>query len=89
MAGDGSDRPQLWGGCGGRSEGVDVFGDGFGDWVSAGLCEVVHQRSGVIGEGVEFYNRKVPFSERASLIEEDGRRVLRVLDRLDGLVATE
>ena len=66
-----------------------MFGDGFGDWVSTGLCEVVHQRSGVIGEGVEFCDRKVPFGECASLIEEDGCRVLRVLDRLDGLIAIE
>ena len=66
-----------------------MLGDGFGDGVGAGLCEVVYQRSGVIGEGIKFGNRKVPFGECPSLIEEDGRRVPGVLDRLDGLIATE
>ena len=65
---------------------MDVLGDGFGDWVCTGFCEVVHQRSGVVGEGIEFDNREVSFGECTSLVEEDSRRVFSVLDRLDGLV---
>jgi hypothetical protein len=56
--------------------------------VGAGFGEVVYQRSGVIGERIEFDSREVPFGERPRLIEEDGGGVLGVLDRLDGLVAT-
>ena len=63
-----------------------MFGDGFGDRVGACLCEVVYQRSGIVGEGIEFGNREVSFRERAGLIEEDGCRVPGVLDRLDGLI---
>jgi hypothetical protein len=65
---------------------VNVLSDGFGNWVGAGFCEMVDQRSGVIGEGIEFDNREVSLRERPSFIEEDGRGVLSVLNRLDGLV---
>jgi len=67
---------------------MDVLGDGFGDGVSAGFSEVVYQRGGVVGEGMEFDDREVSFGERPSLVEEDGCGILSVLDRLDGLVHT-
>lgn len=88
LASDGSYRSQLRDSCRGGNKGLDVLGDGFGDGVSAGFCEVVYQRGGVVGEGMEFDNREVSFSERPSLVEEDGRGILSVLDRLDGLVRT-
>jgi len=63
-----------------------VLGDGFGDWVCAGFCEMIDQRNGVVGEGIEFDNQEVSFGECTSLVKEDSRRVFSVLDRLDGLV---
>ena len=87
LASDGSDRSQLRDSCRGGSEGVDVLGDGFGDRMGTGLREMVYQRSSVIGEGVEFNNREVPFSERPSLVKENGLGVFGVLDRLDGLIS--
>ena len=68
---------------------MDVLGDGFGNGMGACLCEVVYQRCGVVGEGIEFDDREIPFRERSGLVEEDGRSVLSVLDRLDGLVDTK
>ena len=62
-----------------------MLGDGFGDGVGAGLCEVVCQRSGIVSERIKFNNRKVSFSERPRFVEENGSGVLGVLDRLDGL----
>ena len=88
LTGDGSDGSQLRGGCRGGNKRVDVFGDGFGDWVGAGFCEVVYQRSGIVSERIEFNNREVSFGERPSFVEENGSGVLGVLDRLDRLVAT-
>ena len=64
-----------------------MLGDSFGDWVGAGFGEIVYQRSGVIGEGIEFYNGEVSFCERAGLVEEDCCRVLGILNRFDGLGA--
>ena len=64
-----------------------MLGDCFGDRVGAGFRQVVYQRSGVVGEGIEFDDRKVSLRERPSLIEEDGCGVLGVLDRFDGLVS--
>ena len=63
-----------------------MLGYCFGDRVGAGFREVVYQRSGVVGEGIEFDDREVSFRERPGLIEEDGCGVLGILDGLDGLV---
>ena len=59
-----------------------MLGDSFGNWVSAGLGEVVRQQNGVVGEGVEFGNQKVPFHEHTSLIEEGSLHIPGILDRL-------
>ena len=88
MARDGGDRPQLQGGRGGN-EGVNVLGDSFGDWVGTGFRKMVNQRSGGVGEGIEFGDGEGSFCERASFVKEDRRCVPSVLDRLGGLVTTE
>lgn len=67
---------------------MDVLGDGFGNRVGAGFRKVIYQRSGVIGEWIEIDYGEVSFRERPSLVEKDGRGILSVLDRLDGLVST-
>ena len=86
LAGDGSDRSQLRNGRGRGNKRVDVFSDGFRNRVGAGFGQVVYQGSGIVGEEVELEDREVSFREGPSLVEEDGRGVLGVLNRLDGLV---